>query len=347
MGTSLTGLTPAATYQGLIKFGDNSAISATLRYLSDGLGNDLPISVASASVGINTTTGSALFNIKGTGASLSTSPLTITNSAGTNVIQALDNTNIYFGKAIKIGSGGTITDTSGFMTMYNGGNTARIGPEYFSTDSSGWSATILNGGPTLSLSYLGYGAIDRNWLVGTSPSNTARLSVKGSGSTSATSSVLVQNSGGTQLFKAFDDGVIEAGGATANQFKVMNTEGLAISRDGSLDANIRIREFSGSGPVFKMNGNSTPTFKMVDSSNFNCIVTHANWTGIAKGTVENTSAALQTDSTSRGWLPPRMTDAQVRAIATPANGLVVYNSTIDYLCVYQAGAWVKINHSPM
>lgn len=59
------------------------------------------------------------------------------------------------------------------------------------------------------------------------------------------------------------------------------------------------------------------------------------------------SAILQADSTTRGFLPPRMTTTQINAIVTPAEGLVVYNTTISHLCVYQAGAWVKLSHSPM
>jgi len=61
----------------------------------------------------------------------------------------------------------------------------------------------------------------------------------------------------------------------------------------------------------------------------------------------DTSAALTVTSTNQGFLPPRMTTTQVNAISLPAEGLVVYNTTISHLCVYQAGAWVKINHSPM
>jgi hypothetical protein len=65
------------------------------------------------------------------------------------------------------------------------------------------------------------------------------------------------------------------------------------------------------------------------------------------GTSATPSAILQVDSTTKGFLPPRMTNAQILAIATPAEGLVAYNTTISHLCVYQAGGWVKINHSPM
>jgi hypothetical protein len=59
------------------------------------------------------------------------------------------------------------------------------------------------------------------------------------------------------------------------------------------------------------------------------------------------SAKFQIDSTTQGFLPPRMTTAEINLIATPADGLIVYNTTIGHLCVRQAGAWVRINHSPM
>jgi tripartite-type tricarboxylate transporter receptor subunit TctC len=68
---------------------------------------------------------------------------------------------------------------------------------------------------------------------------------------------------------------------------------------------------------------------------------------IGADAVANTSSILDITSTTKGFLPPRMTTTQVNAIATPAEGLVVFNTTISHLCVYQAGAWVKLNHSPM
>lgn len=50
MGTSLIGLLPQNTYSGLIKIGDNTAINSTLKTVSDGAGNDLPIQVSNAGV---------------------------------------------------------------------------------------------------------------------------------------------------------------------------------------------------------------------------------------------------------------------------------------------------------
>ncbi len=56
----------------------------------------------------------------------------------------------------------------------------------------------------------------------------------------------------------------------------------------------------------------------------------------------NASAILQSDSVTKGFLPPRMTTAQKNAIATPAAGLVVYDTTLNKLCVRGASAWETI-----
>jgi len=53
------------------------------------------------------------------------------------------------------------------------------------------------------------------------------------------------------------------------------------------------------------------------------------------------SAVRQADSTTKGCLPPRMTTAQKNAIAAPAAGLVVYDTTLNKLCVYTT-AWETI-----
>jgi hypothetical protein len=54
------------------------------------------------------------------------------------------------------------------------------------------------------------------------------------------------------------------------------------------------------------------------------------------------SAILQADSTTQGFLPPRMTTTQKNAIATPATGLVVFDTTLNKLCVRGASAWETI-----
>lgn len=55
--------------------------------------------------------------------------------------------------------------------------------------------------------------------------------------------------------------------------------------------------------------------------------------------VINNSAQLQVDSTTRGFLPPRMTTTQRNAIATPAAGLIVYDTTENKHYGYNGTSW--------
>ena len=55
----------------------------------------------------------------------------------------------------------------------------------------------------------------------------------------------------------------------------------------------------------------------------------------------NVSSLLDITSTTKGFLPPRMTTTQKNAIATPAAGLMVYDTTLNKLCVYTT-AWETI-----
>ena len=57
---------------------------------------------------------------------------------------------------------------------------------------------------------------------------------------------------------------------------------------------------------------------------------------------ENTSAALNVTSTTQGVLFPRMTTSEKNAIASPAAGLVVYDTTLNKLCVRTASSWEVI-----
>jgi len=54
------------------------------------------------------------------------------------------------------------------------------------------------------------------------------------------------------------------------------------------------------------------------------------------------SALFILDSTSKGFLPPRMTTAQVNAIGTPIDGLMVYDSDVDKIKLRASGAWVEV-----
>jgi uncharacterized protein (TIGR02145 family) len=58
------------------------------------------------------------------------------------------------------------------------------------------------------------------------------------------------------------------------------------------------------------------------------------------GTVNpNTSAKLDVESTTQGFLPPRMTTVQRDAIASPATGLVIFNTTTNCLNFFIGSGW--------
>ena len=54
----------------------------------------------------------------------------------------------------------------------------------------------------------------------------------------------------------------------------------------------------------------------------------------------NASAILQADSTTKGFLPPRMTTTQKLAITSPATGLQVYDTTLNLMSFYNGSTWV-------
>jgi hypothetical protein len=87
MGTTLTGTTPATTYDSLIKVTDNGPISGTAKYLSDGLGNDsslsLALAISTTAVGIGTSSPAGKLHISGDGAAANLIRLQNTG-AGTN-----------------------------------------------------------------------------------------------------------------------------------------------------------------------------------------------------------------------------------------------------------------------
>jgi len=60
-------------------------------------------------------------------------------------------------------------------------------------------------------------------------------------------------------------------------------------------------------------------------------------------TTPDASAKLQVDSTTSGFLPPRMTNAERNAIASPQIGLIVYCIDVtEGLYVYKSSGWTFI-----
>jgi hypothetical protein len=54
------------------------------------------------------------------------------------------------------------------------------------------------------------------------------------------------------------------------------------------------------------------------------------------------SARLAVNSTTQGFLPPRMTTTQKNAITSPVAGLMVYDTTLNLISVYNGTIWISL-----
>jgi hypothetical protein len=273
MGTSLNGLTPAGTYPGLIKTGDNAPIDGTLKTLSDGNGNNLPMAVSTTAVNFTN-------QLQQSGVAVPTASQVAAKQdtlvSGTN-IKTINGTSV-------LGSGNIVTP---------------------STPPSGVAGAIqFSAGSAFASDATNLFWDDVNNRLGIGLNNpTATGHFKGSGSTSATTSLLVQNSAGTDLFRVRDDGSVRA-----STFAQVGGDFTTIISG----TNFSI--YSGGGTIV-YNGNS----QFINNL--------------------STNGQLSMNSTTQGFLPPRMTTTQKNAIATPAAGLVVYDSTTNKLCCYNGSTW--------
>ena len=234
MGTSLTGLTPSTTYDALIKVGDNGALSATAKVLSDGLGNDSALSLSTDKVGIGTSSPTAKLQVKGSGATSATTALLVQNSAGTAALTVKDDLTSSFAKGIEV------------------------------TPSTNYG---LNAG------YV----------------------------TQSANSFLVMREGSTTGYK------------------------IAIGTDGT-------------GSTIFYNNQTNASFV---SGEISLTIVGATKNVLIGTTTDVASSLMTLASTTKGFLPPRMTTTQRNAISSPAEGLMIYNTTTAKLNVYTT-AWEAI-----
>jgi hypothetical protein len=83
------------------------------------------------------------------------------------------------------------------------------------------------------------------------------------------------------------------------------------------------------------------TKKVTPSILVNSVLNSAANVGIGTST-PNASAILDAQSTTKGVRFPNMTTLQKTAVATPAAGLVVFDTTLAKLCVYSGTVWQTI-----
>jgi hypothetical protein len=275
---------------------------------------------------------------------LSTEKLLVSGlNAGSNIISRIYNTGSTVNTISLLSftlntAGGSATAASiGGIGIDTSGNTALI----FNTTQSGVGSTekarITNTG---------------NLLVGSTTDSGEKLQVTGTakitgaanitGATSfggnmtlsfnqnAVTSILVQN---TNIGSSAQNSIqlqSDAGTASFNVYSSTNVAGASSSvlSSGTLANGLIVRTATTAPIIFATN--VTERMRLDSSGSL----------GIGATSV-NASAITQIDSTTKGFLPPRMTTVEKLAISTPAAGLMVYDTTLNKLCVFTT-AWETI-----
>ena len=142
---------------------------------------------------------------------------------------------------------------------------------------------------------------------------TAQLHLKGSGNDATTTALLVENSAGADILKVNDAGQISTSGSMTAGYFSAGTSILGA-------AYTRVR-----------------TTKLYPSQSGSGINVQAD----ATSTAPDASAILQADSTTQGFLPPRMTSGEKNAITSPAPGLMVYDTDANQMSYWNGGGWIN------
>lgn len=164
-----------------------------------------------------------------------------------------------------------------------------------------------------------------------------RLTVHGLGTTSSTFALRAQNSSNTFYMQYRDDG----------QFQIYNSDTATTGIWNGYDLTVFRLGRSGQGLI-----NFDGEFAMRDETNATNFIIASSTSRFTKGLgintsgANNSSAALQVESTTQGFLMPRMSTTQRNSISTPATGLAIWNFTTDSINVYQqTGGWTSLSGS--
>jgi hypothetical protein len=201
-----------------------------------------------------------------------------------------------------------------------------------------------------------------NFLIGTTTDGGSRLQVKGSGSTSATTSFNVQNNLGVTKISANDDSTTlnllsGVSGGSAAQLTVgpiaTGTLYIEAQVNGGGNGHRIYTDRQNTNMFFGCVSATTPTNNNITIGNsttatgatHNILFRQSNavvggFPNIANVTYP--SAQFFIESTTRGFLKPRMTTAQRDAIVTPAAGLSIYNTTTNTQDYYNGTSWVQL-----
>ena len=456
MSNILISTPPTSLATGLLQLDGGVAISSTPVYVADQTNTDSKLALSTASVNINTLTGSALMNIQGINNLNTTYSLSIKNSVATDIFQVrndgytfVPNLNVQYNCNSLNGAFGNVQINSPSGTQKLGvkgsGSTSATTTALFQNSSSAQSLLIRDDGnlgigavttnPAYQVTQGRYGIptyficntqlqdagtvgqVVGNFQFGFSPSSTtasigaikcitdttwyngrlafftqsgdgtislatekmtllangnlmvntttdlgSKVGIKGSGSTSATTSLLVQNSSAVNKIFCNDDSTtlnllsgVSGGSAAQVSIGTISTGTLYLESQVNGGGNgVRIYTDRQNTPIFfGCVSATTPTSDSITIGNstnttgatHNIMFRQSN--AVVGGFPNSANASYPSaqffvESTTRGFLPPRMTTGQKLAILTPASGLMVYDTSLNQMSYYNGAVWVNI-----
>jgi hypothetical protein len=77
------------------------------------------------------------------------------------------------------------------------------------------------------------------------------------------------------------------------------------------------------------------------------LITDTQQIGVCTNPVASAQLQVFSPNNDTGFLCPQLEDADIRHISSPAEGLMVYNTTINQICFFLAGTWQQVLHIPM
>ena len=246
-----------------------------------------------------------------------------------------EGTNLYFTDArARTAISLTTTGNSGASTYNNGTGVLNV-PQY--------SLAGLGGVPTTrSLTINGTAfdlSADRSWNVGTVTSIATSGPITGGTITGTGTIGITQASSSSNGFLSSIDWNTFNGKQNTITLTTTGTSGAATL----LGATLNIPQYQSvlTNPVTGTGDNNyiskfTSTGSTIGNSSL-----FDSGAGIGLGTVSiNASALFQMDSTTKGFLPPRMTAAQRGAISAPAQGLIIFQiDGVIGLYIYANSTW--------
>ena len=174
----------------------------------------------------------------------------------------------------------------------------------------------------------------QNLLIGTTTDAGFRLDVNGTARVSNNGAVNVATFTGSD------------GSTIIDRYGNFYSQGLNATSgiNGTGVVGLRINKTDGNGKDwrFEQNRNLTDGSLELGVSPWTNNIMTLRSTGVIgiNTNAPNASAQLEVASTTRGFLPPRMTTTQKNAIASPATGLMVYDTTLNVITYYNGTTWI-------